>query len=115
VPVKKPPVVVEPAEVEEESHPSRADDSLDPRRGPLALKARFTVQVAALESRDMAEKMIGRLRAGGHPAYYYDVRIKGKTYYRVRCGRFLSRSEAEAYARSLSRKEGVKGFVSELE
>lgn len=114
-PVEETSVVVEQERVEEKKAPGRADDSMDPRLSPMAVKARYTVQVAALESLDKAEKMTGRLRARGHPAYYYDITVKGTTYYRVRCGRFLSREEAEDYAGSLLKKEGVKGFVSELE
>ncbi len=75
----------------------------------------FTVQVAALESRGTAEEMSLELRRKGHPAYYYDVSIRGKTYFRVRCGRFVTREEAEAYVRRLRNKEGIEGFVSKLE
>ncbi len=84
-------------------------------QGGLLVEARFTVQVAAVESKSAADEMIERLKRKGHPAYYYDVKIGGKTYYRVRCGRFLSRTEAEEYAATLAKKEGVKGFVSRLE
>lgn len=84
-------------------------------QGSLLVEARFTVQVAAVESRSAADEMIDRLKRKGHPAYYYDVVIGGKTYYRVRCGRFLSRAEAEDYAALLAKKEGVNGFVSRLE
>lgn len=95
--------------------PSKPDGAMDPRVGAVAAKARFTVQVAALESRGMAKDMVARLRSRGHPAYHYDVTIRGKTYYRVRCGRFLTRSDAESYVRQLARKEGIDAFVSELE
>ncbi len=94
------------------------DDGIPPpvaERDGLLVKARFTVQVAAMETRSAAEEMIRRLKRNGHPAYYYDVTVKGRTYYRVRCGRFLSRTEAEAYARVLKQREGINGFVSELD
>jgi len=94
---------------------SRGDDSIAPAAGSGAMEALYTVQIAALERRDMAERMVDRLRSKGHPAYYYDATIKGKTYFRVRCGRFLSRSEAEDYAGRLLKKEGIRSFVSELE
>lgn len=84
-------------------------------REDFLVQARFTVQVAATTTRGAAEEMIRRLKRKGHPAYYYDAEVKGTTYYRVRCGRFLSRTEAEQYARQLEKKEGIKGFVSELE
>jgi len=81
----------------------------------LLVKAQYTVQVASMESREAAEEMIARLNRKGYPSYYYDVTIRGKTYYRVRCGRFLSRAEAEDHAVLLAGKEGIKGFVSKLE
>lgn len=84
-------------------------------RDGLLVKARFTVQVAATTTRSAAEEMIRRLKRKGHPAYYYDVEVNGTTYYRVRCGRFLSRTEAEQYAVLLRKREGVDGFVSKLD
>ncbi|MGD8386937.1 MAG: SPOR domain-containing protein [Desulfobacteraceae bacterium] len=104
-----------PSQILPASPQPKPDDAMDPRVGALAAKARFTVQVAALESLGMAKDMVARLRNRGHPAYHYDVTIRGKTYYRVRCGRFLTRSDAEAYVRQLAKKEGINGFVSELE
>jgi cell division septation protein DedD len=81
----------------------------------LSVKAQYTVQVAAMETREAADEMIARLNRKGYPSYYYDVTIRGKTYYRIRCGRFLSRSDAEKHAELLARKEGIKGFVSKLD
>jgi hypothetical protein len=84
-------------------------------RPPGGGKSGFTVQVAALETRGTAEELSRELRRKGHPAYFYDVSIQGKTYFRVRCGRFGTRDEAEAYARRLRTKEGIEGFVSEFD
>ncbi len=81
----------------------------------LQVQARYTVQVAATTTRSAAQEMIRRLKRKGLPAYYYDAEVKGTTYYRVRCGRFLSRTEAEQYARQLEKREGIQGFVSKLE
>lgn len=75
-------------------------------------QARYTVQLASLELASQAEKMSKRLVERGFPAYYYDVKIKGKIYYRVRCGRFLTRKEAEALANKLKKEVGLKGFVT---
>ena len=104
-----------PSETEPPPPSPKPDGAMDPRVGSLAAKARFTVQVAALESLGMAREMVARLRSRGHPAYHYDVTVRGKTYYRVRCGRFLTRSDAESYVRQLAKKEGIDGFVSKLE
>ncbi len=87
----------------------------EPAEDLRLVKAQYTVQVASMESREAAEEMIARLNRKGYPSYYYDVTIRGKTYYRVRYGRFLSRAEAEDHAVLLAGKEGIKGFVSKLE
>ena len=77
-------------------------------------QARYTIQLASLELASQAEKMTKRLVDRGFPAYYYDVKVKGKTYYRVRCGRFVTRKEAEAFVEKLKKEAGVKGFVTRL-
>ena len=55
--------------------------------------------------------MINDLVDRGYPAYYYGKLVKGKTYFRVRCGEFSSIKEAESYAEKLTKDVGIKGFV----
>ena len=82
---------------------------------PYAPQARYTIQLASLELASQAEKLSTRLVKRGFPAYFYDVQVKGKTYYRVRCGRFATRKEAEAYVVKLKSEARVKGFVTKLD
>ena len=81
----------------------------------LTPEARFTVQLASLGDRGKAEKMVSQLIDRGYPAYVYEAEVKGKTYYRVRCGRFMGRDEAKDYSRKLAEEAGLAGFVSRLE
>ena len=69
---------------------------------------RYTVQLASLSDGDKAEKLSKRLLDQGYPAYFYEVKVKGKTYYRVRCGKFTSKEDARDYAEKLAREEGIK-------
>ena len=78
-------------------------------------QARYTIQLASLELVSQAEKMSSRLVKQGFPAYFYDVEVKGKTYYRVRCGRFVTRKEAAVFVKKMKSEAGVKGFVTRLE
>lgn len=113
--VRKPPAAP-PAATERPAPKARTGSSRQTGgRDLLTVKAQFTVQVAAMETREAADEMIERLNRKGYPSYYYDVTIRGKTYYRIRCGRFLSRSQAEEHAALLARKEGIRGFVSKLD
>ncbi|MBN2059331.1 MAG: SPOR domain-containing protein [Deltaproteobacteria bacterium] len=80
-----------------------------------SLEAQYTVQLASLGEKEKAEKMITRLIDAGYPAYYYETNVRGKLYYRVRCGKFVHKAEADKLARDLAEKEGINGFVSRLE
>jgi cell division septation protein DedD len=82
---------------------------------PLANEFQYTVQVASLDDKSKADKMIKKLIDAGLPAYHYEAKVKGKIYYRVRCGRFMNREEARIYAGKLARENGIKGFVSKIE
>lgn len=75
----------------------------------------YTVQLASLEDRTKAQGMIGRLKERGFDAYYNEVRIEGRTHYRVRCGRFKTREEAGSHARRLAEQSGMNGFVSKFD
>jgi len=81
----------------------------------VAGDVQFTVQLASLEDRAKAESMIKGLRDKGFDGYFYEVKVKGKTFYRVRCGKFRDREEAGAYARRLADQAGIHGFVSKVD
>lgn len=78
-------------------------------------ETRYTVQLASLGSRDKAEKLINDLVDRGYPAYYYEASVKGKIYFRVRCGEFHNSREARDFAAKLNKDMGIKGFVSRFE
>ena len=75
----------------------------------------YTLQLASLERKSQAEKYTNSLLDRGYPAYFYEADIKGKTYYRVRCGRFKTRKEAQAFVTQLAEKENIKGYVTAVE
>lgn len=78
----------------------------------VSKRGSFTVQIASLNSVDEAEKMVRRFESLGYPVYYYKTTIKGRTRFRVRCGAFNTRKEAEAFREKLAKKEFVVGFVT---
>lgn len=82
---------------------------------PLTNAIQYTVQVASFDDKSKADKVIKRLIDAGLPAYHYEAKVKGKIYYRIRCGRFMNREEARIYAGKLARENGIKGFVSKIE
>jgi cell division septation protein DedD len=82
---------------------------------PLTNEIQYTVQVASLDDKSKADKMIKQLIDTGLPAFHYEAKVKGKIYYRIRCGRFMNREEARIYAGKLAKENGIKGFVSRME
>ena len=85
------------------------------RDNPAFPKMRYTVKLASMGEKGSAEEMIDGLIKRGFPAYHYEVKVDGRTFYRVRCGRFTTREKAEEFLKKLKKKAGVKGFVSSLE
>ena len=74
----------------------------------------YALQIASLEHEVAALGMVNRLTDLGFPAYYYKIFIKGKAYYRVRCGPFGTRKEAGEFQRLLAKNEKIKSFVSRI-
>ena len=73
----------------------------------------FVVQVAAVRQRDEAETIRGRLVRKGYPAFVTTVSTSGAaTTYRVRVGKYPSRSEADTVAAKLEREEQFKPWVT---
>jgi cell division septation protein DedD len=110
--VKKKPQEEKPAERKEIPSPSPKPvekASSDP------VGVQYTVQVAALEERTKAEGMVSRLKGSGFDAYFNEVKIKGKTFYRIRCGKFRTKEEAGVQAKRLTERAGIKGFVSKFD
>jgi cell division protein FtsN len=85
------------------------------KTAPPAGEVGYTLQLASLEEKEKAETMVKDLASRGYEAYFYEVRVKGKTYFRVRCGRFMTREEAGVYASKLLKEAKIRGFVSKVE
>lgn len=86
------------------------------RKGePPTGKGSYTLQLASLEEKAKAEAMVRDLLSRGYDAYYYEVMLKGKIYYRVRCGRFMTREEAGSHAGRLLNDLSIRGFVTKFE
>jgi septal ring-binding cell division protein DamX len=48
-------------------------------------------------------------------AYLQETAVKGKTYYRVRCGKFVTKEEANAYALKLPKEAGTSWRVVKVD
>jgi len=75
----------------------------------------YVVQVASLETEDKAKNMVKQLSRKGYPVYFYKVFVKGREYYRVRCGTFKTEAEAVKTQKRLAEKERLSGFVQKVD
>jgi cell division septation protein DedD len=76
---------------------------------------RYVIQIASLDERAKAEAMVGKLSERGVEAYLQETVVKGKTYYRVRCGKFVTKEEANNYALKLPKEAGTAWRVVNIE
>ncbi|HXG51063.1 MAG TPA: SPOR domain-containing protein [candidate division Zixibacteria bacterium] len=73
----------------------------------------WTVQVNAFPDDRSAKLLVDRLKNKGYNAYMTEAHTKGKTWYRVRVGRYASREEAEKVEEILRSKESLpKAFAT---
>ena len=82
-------------------------------KGPGAF--RYVIQLAALDEKAKAEDLVSKLSQRGVEAYVQETVVKGKQYYRVRCGRFMSKEEATAYGSTLPKEAGKSWRVVSVE
>lgn len=95
------------AKVEETKPPVKT--TLKPPAG------RYTVNVASFREKARAERLMKELDGKGYRAFVAKSALPKKgTWYRVSVGRFSSREEAQAFAKTLKEKEGMDSFVREF-
>ena len=85
-----------------------------PSKKPVKISAEgaFTVQIASMNSEEEAKNFVERFVSLGYPAYFLKAEVKGVTRFRVRCGKFDNRKQAEEFREKLAKKEFVIGFVT---
>jgi cell division septation protein DedD len=76
---------------------------------------RYVIQIAALDEKAKAEDMVRKLSERGVEAYLQETVVKGKTFYRVRCGKFVTKEEAGKYAQKLPKEAGTGWRIVNVE
>jgi cell division septation protein DedD len=105
---EKPPERVAPVKTaekdkaQEQSRPAR-NETGETGKEP----AQWTVQVNAFPDERSAKTWVDRLKNKGYNAYMTEIRNNGKTWYRVRVGRYSSREEAAKIEEVLKSKENL--------
>jgi DedD protein len=71
----------------------------------------FALQVSTVTIKDNAYALRDKLRSSGYSAYVETRTRNGKTSYRVRIGPELDKSKLEAMKKTLSKDQGLDGFI----
>lgn len=116
--VKKEPVKqAEPKKQEvKKEEPKKVAQQVPAKSGvkPVAPKSvgDFVVQIAAVQSKESAEKEVAKYRAKFPDVFIKQVQISGKTWYRVRLGVSATRQEAEQKAKRVEQEFKIKPIVT---
>ena len=107
---KEPP---RPAEKESGSISKTPIAQPSPAKPPAAAKAKYTLQIAALNSSDEARELVNKLKSRGYDAYAVTGTAAAKgALHRVRVGSFPSLQEARQFAVDFEKKEKVKTIIT---
>lgn len=77
-------------------------------KGEPKEQAPWTVQVAANPEKSVTDKQVAELQAKGYDAYLTETARDGRTWYRVRVGRFADRAQADSLREVLASREGYR-------
>ena len=79
---------------------------------PLPRESGWTVQVNAYPEEKTAQRLVERLKEKGYDAYMVVSNVKGRTWYRVRVGKFSTREEAKKQQEELQTNENLTKTVT---
>ncbi|MEW6774840.1 MAG: SPOR domain-containing protein [Bdellovibrionota bacterium] len=80
-----------------------------------SMKGKYTIQVASFTKKADAQPLLKKLESRGYPAFLSTGKVKGKTYYRVRVGKFGTKEEADRLRPGLERAENLETFTTTVE
>ena len=93
-----------------------AKDSTPEEGGTAPPKAKYTLQVAALNNPTEAQDLVNQLKKKGYDAYQITGNAAAKgTLHRVRIGNFQSLQEARQFALTFEKRENMKPIISSLQ
>ena len=99
---------------EKKAEPKKAEPKKVETVKPVTPKpvGEFVVQIAAVQSKESAEKEMAKYRAKFPDVFIKQVQINGKTWYRVRLGVSDTRQQAEQVAQRVSQEFKIKPIVT---
>lgn len=104
---------VVPTRIKEEPAPStvKKPESRKPKTELKQPVKAFALQVSTVTIKNNAYSLRDKLRKSGYSAYVETRTRNGKTSYRVRIGPELDKSRLEQMKKTLSKEQGLDGFI----
>ncbi len=81
---------------------------------PSTAAAGFTIQVTSLNTKREADKVLSRLTSSGYDGYISEAFVKGRKWFRVRVGRYVTLEEARAAATKMGEANEVGIWVARI-
>jgi DedD protein len=69
-------------------------EPVEAKRAEEKKRARFTLQLSSFQDRKEADTFLGSVKAAGYQAYVTEAEVSGKTFYRVRFGKYRTMEAA---------------------
>jgi DedD protein len=111
LPIKKP-IPTEPTAPRLEDKPTE-NKAVPPRTENK--DSGYVLQIGSFQDKASAAELVSRLNARGYSTFISTTQVRGKQYYRVKCGPFKTENEADQAKRTLAGRERVNGFVTRAE
>ncbi len=94
---------------------AKVESEKEPKKGSEVVDAKFTLQVGAFPDRSQALKIAAELEKKGYESWIQRGKSKDKDIFRVRIGKFATKSDAEKFKQQFDKKEKYNSFITPLE
>jgi len=99
-------------EARQKESPSKIKKETDTGKAPAESLQQYVLQIGSFGDKAKATALVDRLKKRDYPAYSLVASVKGKLYYRVKCGPFNTEKKADALKKEIAQKESIYGFVT---
>ncbi len=74
----------------------------------------YIVQIASFQDRDKASALVEQLKKQNMVSFFSETQVKGKSYFRVKCGPYKTEKDADKVKKQIAEKNGLHGFVTRM-
>lgn len=87
-----------------------SSSNAQPESGEAVEPPYYTIQISSSQKKENSKRVRDELRDQNHNAIITEATVNGELYYRVRVGKFKTRSKASRYAKNMKEKGHISDF-----